>query len=435
MSTPFTRRNFLQRAALAGGALILPSGHLLTSVGCAPGELQRRTPHYFIFYFMMGGWDLTLTSEPVPPKGDTIWIPYDQDDVVEIGNERFGPAFAPLAPYADRTAILRGIFCDALNHPQARVRMCTGRFKPPGPRPTVPSVQAIIADHLGKEYEIPNLSSDSLRPATFRGDGQDERLEPVRVASIDQLKGLVGWKGDIAKYRRDVEATLAKLDEHTAQRYGDVPLAQDFRTYADLARATLDSKYPERVRNMGSLTGDATMDRTVKNARLAVEAVRQDIAPVITVGSGEFDSHTKSQYATHMAAVTRGMKAVSLIVDGLQETAMPGGKTLLDHTTVVVTSEFSRDPMKNELGGKHHWQANSMIFIGKGVRKGKGQPTLVGACDDGVNVREMNPANGSFKKGAELIEMQNGLATVLAMAGIEPYPYFGPYDPVLPIMS
>src|SRR5688500_10115703 len=202
---------------------------------------------------------------------------------------------------------------------------------PPGLRTTGPYEQAIIADHLGKQYEIPNLSSDALRPATFRGDGQDERLEPVRVATIDQLKGLVGWKGDIAKYRRDVEETLRKKDELTAAKYGDVPLAQDFKTYAELARATLDSEYPKRVKAMESLTGDATMDRTVKNARLAVEAVRQDVAPVITVGSGEFDSHTRSQYSTHMTAVSRGMKAVALIAEGLEETAMPGGKTLLDH--------------------------------------------------------------------------------------------------------
>lgn len=430
-----TRRNFMQRAALAGGALLLPGGSLLTSVGCAPGEFTRRTPHYFIFYFMMGGWDLVLHSEPVPRKGDTIWIPYDDDDVVEIGNERFGPAFKPLQPFADRTAILRGIYVDALNHPQARIRMCTGRFKPPGPRPTVPSVQSIIADHLGKEYEIPNLSSDALRPATFRGDGMDERLEPVRIATIEQLKGLVGWKGDIGKYRRDVEEALAKKDELMAQRFAEVPLAQDFQTYAGLARSTLDSKYPERVAAMGSLTGDATMDRTVKNARLAVEAVRQDLAPVVTIGSGEFDSHTRSQYATHMTAVTRGMKAVAAIAEGLEATAMPGGKTLLDHTTIVVTSEFSRDPLKNELGGKHHWQANSMFFIGKGVKRGKGAPTLVGRCDDGVNAQPMNPHNGSFSKGAEEIEMTHGLATVLAMAGIDPYQYFGPYDPVLPIMS
>lgn len=430
-----TRRNFLQRAALAGGALLLPNGSLLTSVGCAPSGLQRRTPHYFVFYFMMGGWDLVLHSEPVPKKGDDIWIPYDEDDVVELGNERFGPAFKPLTPFAQRTAILRGIYVDALNHPQARVRMCTGRFKPPGPRPTVPSVQAILADHLGKDYEIPNLSSDALRPTTFRGDGMDERLEPVRIASIDQLKGLVGWKGDIAKYRRDVEDTLAKKDQLTASKYADVALAQDFQTYAGLARATLDSEYPARVKAMASLTGDATLDRTVKNARLAVEAVRQDLAPVITVGSGEFDSHTRSQYATHQAAVVRGFKAVGLIAEGLEATAMPGGKTLLDHTTIVVTSEFSRDPKKNELGGKHHWQANSMFFIGKGVHKGKGAPTLVGRCDDGVNAQKMNPRNGSFNKGAEEIEMSNGLATVLAMAGIEPSKYFGPYDPVLPIMS
>src|SRR5688500_20066215 len=121
---------------------------------------------------------------------------------------------------------------------------------PPGLRTTGPYEQAIIADHLGKQYEIPNLSSDALRPATFRGDGMDERLEPVRVASIDQLKGLVGWKGDIAKYRRDVEETQRKKDELTAQKYADVQLAQDFKTYSALARSTLDSDYPQHVKNM-----------------------------------------------------------------------------------------------------------------------------------------------------------------------------------------
>ncbi|HEY4220771.1 MAG TPA: twin-arginine translocation signal domain-containing protein, partial [Myxococcota bacterium] len=81
---PFTRRGFLTRAALAGGALVLPSGGLLMSSGCGP-NLARRTPHYFVFYFLMGGWDLVLTTDPVKRNGDKIWIPYEDDEVVEIG--------------------------------------------------------------------------------------------------------------------------------------------------------------------------------------------------------------------------------------------------------------------------------------------------------------------------------------------------------------
>lgn len=431
MST--TRRGFLTRAALAGGALVLPSGGLLTSVGCGPSELVRRTDHYFVFYFLMGGWDLVLTTDPVPPQGDDVWIPYEQDDVVEAGPQKFGPAFRPLLPFVDKMAVLRGIYCDALNHPQARIRMCTGRFKPPGPRPTVNSIQSILAEKIGMQYEIPNLSSDALRPAAFRGDGADRRLEPVRVSSAEQLKGLVGWKGDVGKYRREIEETLRKKDAMFAASHPDVPLAQDFRAYADLARSTLDSSYPAHVRDMSSgLPGE---DRTTKNARLAVEAIRQDLAPVVTVGSGEFDSHTKSQYAGHSTSVLRAMKTVAAIAQGLEDHKMPGNKTLLDHTTIVVTSEFSRDPRKNELGGKHHWSANAMMFIGKGIRRSRGAPTVVGACDDGLNPVPMNAATGSLKKKTELLEMQNGLATILAMVGIEPSRHVGAFEPVVPLLA
>src|ERR1051325_9022513 len=98
----FTRRGLLTRAALAGGALVLPSGGLLTSVGCGPSELVRRTEHYFVFYFMMGGWDLVLTTEPVPSKADPFGTPYDEDDVVEAGGHKFGPAMKPLLPFANK---------------------------------------------------------------------------------------------------------------------------------------------------------------------------------------------------------------------------------------------------------------------------------------------------------------------------------------------
>ncbi|HEY4220527.1 MAG TPA: DUF1501 domain-containing protein, partial [Myxococcota bacterium] len=175
--------------------------------------------------------------------------------------------------------------------------------------------------------------------------------------------------------------------------------------------------------------------RQNKNAHLAVEAIRNDLAPVITVGTGEFDSHTKSQYASHPASVLRGMKAVAEIAEGLEDTAMPDGKTLLDYTTIVVSSEFSRTPNKNELGGKHHWSANSMIMIGKGCKGGKNGPTVAGECDGGVNAQPMNPDTGGFKKHTETIEMTHGLATILAMAGIDPIPYFGPFDPVVPLIG
>lgn len=427
-----SRRSFLTTAALGGGALVLPGGGLLTSVGCAPATRERRTQHYFVFYFMMGGWDLVLTTDPVPARGDQVWIPYDTDDVVEVGAHRFGPAFKPLLPFVDKMAVLRGISCDALNHAQARIRMCTGRLKPPGPRPVVDSIQSILAAKIGADYEIPNLSSDTLRPATFRCTDTDVRLEPMRVASVEQLKGLVGRKGDVSKYRREFEEILRQKDAMCAEQHAGIEVPEDLLSYAEL-RGALGSDYPARVAGAGtSLLGE---DRAAKNARLAVEAIRQDLAPVVTVGSGEFDAHTRSQYASHAGAVMRGMETVAAIARGLEGHKMAGNTTLLDHTTIIVTSEFSRDPQKNELGGKHHWPGNTMIFIGKGIQRSRGQPTVAGATDDGVNPLPMNPSNGSLGKGTETIGMQHGLATVLAMVGIDPAPHFGAVEPVQPLLG
>jgi hypothetical protein len=422
----FTRRGFLSRAALAGGALVLPSGLLSTVGGCRPNS-RRRTDHYFVFYFMVGGWDLMFVSDP-PSRKEGFWVPYDEDDVVTAGSVRLGPAMKPLLPFASRLGILKGIYCDSLNHPQSRFRMVTGRFKPPGDV-VAPSVQTLIAQKMGQDYELPNLSSDQLRPATFRGSVPDLRLEPVRVSSLDQLEGLIRIRGGVGKYRRDIEEALRQKDRLTAERWktpSSSELAPSFAAFADLERNLAQSDYHQRVKQATSMKeavqiATNTGNRVERQVRLAVEAVRQDLAPVVTVGTGEFDSHTRSEYASHPAAVIRGLQAVADIAKGLAAAGAGDGRSLLDMTTIVVTSEFSRAPSKNELGGKHHWSTNSMLMIGRGVRPGPaGEPRVFGAVDENLMALPINPRNGSLRRGVDMLDMSHGLATVLAMAGIDP---------------
>ena len=201
-------------------------------------------------------------------------------------------------------------------------------------------------------------------------------------------------------------------------RVGDVsPLAVTANKYGALARAALDGPMREQLKNAGQLAPD--VDRNAKAVKLAVEAIKQDLAPVITIGSGEFDSHTKSQYRGHPAAIMRGFDAVANIADGLDAHRLDDGTSLLDRTTIVVTSEFSRAPQKNELGGKHHWPANSMVFVGKGVKRSPTKvPRVYGECDGGLNPVAVNGRGNS--RTEEFMEMSNGLATVLAMGGIDP---------------
>jgi hypothetical protein len=415
----------------------------LLAGGCTAA--RRRTDHYFVFYLMVGGWDLMLTTDPVARK-EGFYIPYEDDDVVMAGDLRLGPAMAPLLPFRKRLGILKGIYVDALNHPQARFRMVTGRFKPPGNHVTAPSVQTLIAQHKGGRYELPNLSSDALRPATFRGDVSDLRLEPVRVSSIDQLRGLTNLRGDVGKSRADIEAALRAKDALTTRQWAassssPSELPARFEAFANLERSLAASDYRERVRASRSVVDDAKgaigrgNDRVSKQVKLAIEAVKQDLAPVVTVGSGEFDSHSRGEYAGHPRAVARGINAVADIARGLDDVSVGGGRTLLDMTTIVVTSEFSRTPSKNELGGKHHWPTNSILLLGKGVRQSKhGQPTVFGVVDENLVAVPVNPRNGSTRRGADLLDMSHGLATVLAMAGIDPQPALG-QEPIIDLLG
>jgi len=55
------------------------------------------------------------------------------------------------------------------------------------------------------------------------------------------------------------------------------------------------------------------------------------------------------------------------------------------------------------------------------VKHGKGgAPRVFGAVDENLVALPINPQNGSLRRGADTLDMAHGLATVLAMAGIDP---------------
>jgi uncharacterized protein (DUF1501 family) len=300
--------------------------------------------------------------------------------------------------------------------------MVTGKFKQPG-QLVPPSVQTLIGKQHADAYELVKVSSDAGRPAVFRGTEARE-LDALRVGSVEQLRSLANVAASVDRHRARIHQALAQKDALLAKRFPDEALVQDVEGFAALSREAGASDLPEKLRVAAkdASAGPRYGGKLATQASIAIECVKHDVAPVITVGTGEFDSHTGPQYAGHAGSVKRGLEMIGLICKGLDGTMLDDGKTLLDKTTIVVTSEFSREPHLNELGGKHHWPANSMILIGKGVkesRPGRG-PTVFGETDDGLFPLEINPESGGRKRGAELLDTTHGLATVLAIAGVDP---------------
>ena len=93
---------------------------------------------------------------------------------------------------------------------------------------------------------------------------------------------------------------------------------------------------------------------------------------------------------------------------------MPGsqpGKTLLDETLIVATSEFGRTPQMNPVQGRDHYRfAYSSMFVGGGVRGGRiiGKTDAIGAqCVD------------TGWKHKEQPQMDNIVATIYSALGID----------------
>ena len=89
-----------------------------------------------------------------------------------------------------------------------------------------------------------------------------------------------------------------------------------------LARAAGNSDLVARAK----LAGPVSLPDGLKHVRpdnrwgtqvqLAVECVKHDMAPCVTVGSGEFDSHDRNEYVSHRQKVERGMETVAAICHG-----------------------------------------------------------------------------------------------------------------------
>lgn len=118
------------------------------------------------------------------------------------------------------------------------------------------------------------------------------------------------------------------------------------------------------------------------------------------------------QALNHYVTCNRFDKGMASLLRDLS--SMPGsepGKTLLDETLIVATSEFGRAPFMNAVQGRDHYRfAYSSIFAGGGVRGGR----VVGKTDE-TGARCVDTG----WKHTEQPQMDNIVATIYSALGID----------------
>jgi uncharacterized protein (DUF1501 family) len=145
-------------------------------------------------------------------------------------------------------------------------------------------------------------------------------------------------------------------------------------------------------------------------------ALKRGVSQCVSINvTGGLDTHFGTQL-THAQNQRVGWNALGDLVTDLRNSAHPSGGNFMDHTTILVFSEFSRTPLINASGGRDHHLTNSCMLLGKGIKHN----TVFGKSGDvGLSAGIIDHATGMPSSTGQIIQPDHVIATVMKAAGID----------------
>jgi hypothetical protein len=415
-----TRRTLMQTGLVAGASLMSRLGFAQPM----PALERRRR---FVFFYLPGGWDQLLFLDPREEQGDIartdvdpayasfgaplgggphftgrVYRPYasQRDFVLGPGVVATtgpgtdvplaGPTLASLASAGVPMAIVRGLNMGTLGHEPAQAYFLTA-----APAQGSAAVGASMPIRLAALLEDPAAPAPTLTPVlsfglqSYTGD-KPGRLAAFSIGSLEDVQRLLARQSDLVLSRSAETALGTWRGRALASSRGlGRQLVQSSGAAAEMIEAKVADRFdllrgssPDltAVRARYGLNAQSNPASAEAVAAFAAQAVKQSLAQFISVSMPVgLDSHGGDNRA-HAQAAWPAFRALSLFLDDLRSTPSALGGTWLEHTTVVVFSEFARTPRFNVIGGRDHHFTNSCLLVGAGVRAGAvvGASSVVG---------------------------------------------------------
>jgi hypothetical protein len=429
------RREFLFRSG--GGISGLALAYLLDQQGllsAAPAETSgndscaaaavgvnpyaAKPPHFqprataVISLFMGGGWSQVDTFDPKPALAKYAGEPIDGkvqgDVIVRQGfpgplmpspftfkkNGQSGIEVAELFPHLSRhvddIAFLRSVYGRSNDHVQGTYEMQTGQINLGFPSvgswvtyglgSVASSLPAfvVMTDARGGPLGGPNDWSAGFIPAAYQGTQFRSTGDPI----VD-LKPPAGMSRESQRARLDA---LAKLNEIDMQKFpGNSELAARISSYElayrmqgcapDAVDVASESEATKKLYGLDAAISEPFGRQCLMARRLVERGVR--FVQIFAGGVGNqntdtWDAHDdiKTNHTQHAAETDRPM--AGLLTD-------LRARGLLDHTLVIMHSEFGRMPISQRgLGRDHNPGAQTVLMAGAGIKGGQ----VIGASDE-----------------------------------------------------
>lgn len=432
------RRDVLLGALGLGAGVSLASLPTLAPLAWA-GDHPDLKDRYFIFCLFGGAWDVLLSLDPRDPAVFTperrretrIDVGYDLVEMIDANlvrtrdpNMTFGPYIGRLADHADKLAIVRGMDQETVSHQVGVRRFLTGRA-PAGQKARGSSTATWLSSLLSRDELIPNLVAGM---ETYNVD-RDVKYSGFRVSSVSDLAASLAT--DRATPTAEEQARLQALlaDARSCDRHRLSPTRMAAHT-ASGAAAGLVQNQLDRVFQFGGNSPDVVAMRAhygfsanqlggaASRAAMAVKAITEGVSRVVSIrmNDGNLDTHNGAWGTDQGPNQRAGFDLIAAMVEDLQSRPFKDtGDSWLDHTTLVMHSDFTRTPMLNpELGRDHHIMGTCAL-IGAGIK-----PGVIGASSDtGMDPQPIDLDTGRVDAGGVVPKPNHIMRTLYASVGLE----------------
>lgn len=356
-----SRRDLVQKGLVAA---LTANCRGMGSLLAAPSKLEAgsQPPHFLVFVQIYGAWDVCLAFDPKDrdsrlSNGEKAFDqPYSYQEVKRFGQHMLAPGGVALAPFADRLLVINGIDMelDAGHTPQI---VMTGDIQ--GSTQAKPFVQAILSERHPylRSCLIPHLygSYDGyFLPGPYAA-------KTVVISGSDAFKVLNGSQQGSA---------LARVSS-TTKAMAELHVGLDRQSISQYAKAVDQAAELRKKINSGNGEPIEAPEDSRRLAAFIGKLFASGVLGSFTWSLGDsldFDTHS-SHYAQHPLA--EALENIAVFCHELEKLPWDAQSSIFDHTTVIVSAEFSRTPRLNASQGKdHNFRSNSLLFLGKNIRAG-----------------------------------------------------------------
>ncbi|MEQ8281065.1 MAG: DUF1501 domain-containing protein [Deltaproteobacteria bacterium] len=428
------RRTFLKTLGIGAGAF-MAHNYL------RPRRAFAAADRSFVFCYFRGGWDTLLSLDPRDPNvftearreetrielaWDQLPAGYPRTILQPSGsNIQFGPVMEAMAPHYEKMCVARGLSMNTVAHDVGRRYFITGQT-PRGNTAAGSAVPTRIVAQQGDQSPFPNL----VMGAETYNDGLPAFASGLTVNSVtDLVTSLTVGPGAPPAAVRDRIAAYRDgkplCDPVGHDRRGLLTRLGDSQIKArELVESGLSSKFAFANANDSEMTalrsryGIQNIDGVPAQAAAAFQALKYELTQVITIDATQnLDTHDGNWATDQPDNQAEGWTALAQLITDLESEPDPTrGGTLLDNTTILCFSEFSRTPLLNNRGGRDHHLATSCALIGAGVPGNR----VVGATSDvGMTPMAIDPNTGAVQDGGTIITPTLVIASLMQAAGYD----------------